>query len=108
MVIYKISNTINDKVYIGLTCLPLNKRWIQHKADARRGDPKPLYRAMRKYGLDKFRVEQIDSAETLEELGEKERYYIALYHSVSPNGYNLTCGGERNQLDANPRAKLST
>lgn len=72
-----------------------------------RGNQKPLYRAMRKYGVECFRIEVIDTAATAEELGEKERHYISLYNTISPNGYNLTAGGERCQLDGNPRTKLS-
>ena len=62
---------------------------------------------MKKYGVENFVIEQIDSAETAEELGEKERKYILLFNTQVPSGYNLTAGGERNQLDGNPRAKLT-
>ena len=63
---------------------------------------------MRKYGLDNFSIKQIDSTDDFEELGRLERYYIKKYNSQSPEkGYNLTAGGESNQWDANPAAKLS-
>ena len=63
---------------------------------------------MRKYGLENFSIEQIDVADDLKKLGELERKYIKQYDSQNPNkGYNLTSGGESNQWDANPAAKLT-
>lgn len=63
---------------------------------------------MRKYGLENFSIEQIDSTEDFKELGQLERKYIKKYDSQNPNkGYNLTAGGESNQWDANPSAKLT-
>lgn len=108
LLIYKITNTINSKVYIGLTTVSLENRWTGHKTAARIGIDRHLYKSMRHYGIDKFTIDKIDEATTLKELGEKERYYIKLYDSQNPDkGYNMTAGGERNQYDANPRAKLS-
>ena len=63
---------------------------------------------MRKYGIDKFTIEEIDRVNSFKELGELERKYIKQYNSQNPDkGYNITAGGESNQLDANPRARLS-
>ena len=63
---------------------------------------------MRKYGIENFTIEQIDEADNLEELGKLEYKYIEQYNSRDPNiGYNLSAGGETNQLDSNGRAKLS-
>lgn len=63
---------------------------------------------MRKYGLENFSIEQIDSADDFKVLGKLERKYIKQYDSQNPNkGYNLTAGGESNQWDANPAAKLT-
>lgn len=107
MLIYKITNNINNKIYIGLTTVSLEERWKNHKTQARIDNQKPLYRAIRKYGIENFSIEHIDTAHSMEELGEKERYYISLYNSQVPNGYNITAGGEHNQNDANPRARLS-
>lgn len=76
MIVYKISNDINGKLYIGITTCQLEVRWKGHLHDADRGIERPLYRAMRKYGKEHFKIEQIDTANTPEELGEKERYYI--------------------------------
>lgn len=108
MIIYKITNLINNKIYIGLTTLSLNKRWTSHKAECKRNNKKHLYNAMRKYGIESFKIEEIDNTDDIIKLGELERYYIKFYDSRNPEkGYNITAGGERNQLDANPRATLS-
>ena len=109
MIVYKISNNINNKVYIGITTHSLEYRWSRHLTEGRnKNNTKHLYRAMRKYGLDNFSIEQIDSTDDFEELGKLERYYIKKYNSQNPDkGYNLTAGGESNRWDANPAAKLS-
>lgn len=112
MWIYKITNKINQKLYVGIT-IDLEQRWKLHKQHGK--NPKgrfkryPLYKAMLKYGLDNFIFEVIrDDIESLKELGDLERYYIRELHShVSEHGYNLTWGGEKCQYDGNPRATLT-
>lgn len=107
MIIYKITNQVNNKVYIGLTTETLQKRWSGH-LQAYKTCKRHLYESMRKYGIENFTIEEIDKADSFKELGELERKYIKKYNSQNPDkGYNLTAGGESNQLDANPRTKLS-
>lgn len=77
MVIYKILNLINNKVYIGKTVNTSEARWQQHLYDAYT-PAKPAYkfllsRAIRKYGKDAFKIEDIDIATTEIELNEKEK-----------------------------------
>lgn len=106
MIIYKITNTVNGKVYVGLTTTTLCNRWCKHKQDSKTCN-RHLYKSMRKYGLENFTIEEIDNTEDFKELGRLERYYIQLYDSQNPDkGYNITAGGESNQLDANPRTRL--
>lgn len=63
---------------------------------------------MAKYGVDNFCIEQIDSASDFSVLGKLERKYISEYKSTNREfGYNITAGGESNQLDANPRARIT-
>ena len=109
MIIYKIINNINNKIYIGLTTGTLKHRWNRHIQDYKDlSNTKPLYRAMRKYGIENFSMEIIDETDDIEKLGKLERFYIKKYESQNPKkGYNLTAGGERNQWDANPSAKVS-
>lgn len=98
-VIYKITNLINNKIYIGQTT-NVKERFRHHKqAPFRKGSRdynKPLYRAIRKYGLDNFSFEIIDkSATSIDELNAKEINYIKLFDSIidSGHGYNLESGG---------------
>lgn len=88
MFIYKISNSINDKVYIGQTVEPAS-RWSRHKSNVKNGTKTILAQAMRKYGVDNFKFEIIDGANSLSELSYKEVHLIYHYNSLAPFGYNL-------------------
>ena len=91
--IYKISNTINDKVYIGKTLLTIEQRFSQHCKDSKRNHTnRPLYNAMNKYGVENFKVELVEECDD-NILSEREIYWIEYYHSCS-NGYNATLGGD--------------
>jgi hypothetical protein len=94
--IYKIVFP-NGKHYIGLTTTSLEQRTKEHKYCAKNGDTKCLYNALRKYDMiDTLELIEIDIAETLEELREKEIGYIIEYNSyyMNRNGYNMTYGGD--------------
>lgn len=105
--IYKITNIVNNKVYIGLTTTSIENRWNCHIRDSKK-NPRHLYSSIRKYGIENFKIEKIDEINDFRKLGELERFYIEKYNSTNPNfGYNNTYGGESNQLDGNPRAKLT-
>ena len=100
--IYKITNIINNKIYIGLTTQTVQKRWSQHINTAYSQTSKDsnelLKKAIRKYGINNFIVESIDEADTLDELKEKECYWIKQYNSYAFDndgyGYNMTRGGD--------------
>lgn len=95
MLIYKVTNQINQKSYIGKTELSLNIRKNNHLSDTRRGCEFAFHRALRKYGEENFVWEVIENAiEDKTQLNDKERYYIALYKSFGPQGYNMSEGGE--------------
>lgn len=98
MEIYKITNSINDKVYIGQSARGVEQRFHRHIQDAmsERLDTH-FARAIRMYGPENFTVEVIDTADTQDELNQKEQYWIRYYDSVK-HGYNETdavykCGG---------------
>lgn len=94
--IYKIVFP-NGKHYIGLTTTSLEQRTKEHKQCAKNGDTKCLYNAIRKYKLvDTLELLEIDTADTMEELCEKEIRYINEYYSYYMNGcgYNMTYGGD--------------
>lgn len=95
MNIYKITNLINNKIYIGLTKKSIESRFYHHKYTATNGKGYYLHNSMRKYGVDNFEIELLDWAEDLKTLKEKEIFYIKEYKTTDPNyGYNLTLGGD--------------
>lgn len=96
--IYKITNLINNKVYIGLST-NIKERWRAHRSRPFQKKSHQynyyLYRAIRKYGLENFSFEVVEECQK-EELGEKEIYWINYYHSNDEQfGYNRTSGGEQ-------------
>ena len=95
MIIYKITNKLNNKVYIGQTVRDLKTRFDEHMRDQTSNDY--FHAAVRKYGKDAFIVEEIDRASSLEELNEKEIYWIRYYNSCvefeNCCGYNSLKGG---------------
>ena len=80
--IYKITNDVNDKIYVGKTLLNIQKRFFQHKAESLRNknEKRPLYRAMNKYGYEHFHIELIEEC-PVEILSDKEIYWINFYDS---------------------------
>lgn len=93
--VYKITNKITGKVYIGITNQGAGARYRHHWYEARIGEPAPIHRSMAKYGEENFTLEIIDFADTYKELKEKEKYWIKQYDSMNRDkGYNLTEGGD--------------
>ena len=90
--IYKITNDINNKVYIGKTEFSIEKRFREHCADAfkERNEKRPLYSAMKKYGIAHFHTELLEETDNPE---EREIYWIEQYQSFK-SGYNATLGGD--------------
>ena len=89
MLIYKITNKFDGKLYVGQTQRTVEERFTEHqKADSYIGC------AIRKYGAESFTVEVIETCETIEQLNEREIFWIATFNCKYPNGYNLTDGGE--------------
>jgi len=93
MNIYKITNTENGKVYIGQTVQQNPKmRWYDHCARTRNGQSNHLYNSMRRYGIEKFIWEVIDSATTLKELNDKEEYWLNYFKQFT-ECYNVREAG---------------
>lgn len=100
MYIYKITNIINNKVYIGQTTQRMNERIRNYRSEINymsEEKARPIIRAMQKYGFDNFIFEIIDETNDKEELDKLEQYYIKKFHSLcSENGYNIELGGNGN------------
>lgn len=93
-IIYKATNTVNGKVYIGQTIVGLRKRRLSHINDSiANRDNIYFHNSIRKYGPEKFIWEELEADLPWEELDDMEYHYIKQYSSKYPNGYNLTEGG---------------
>jgi len=94
MYIYKIVNLINNKAYIGQTTQKIKYRWKGHLYDCFvKKNKHPIYKTMRKYGIENFKIEEIGGANSLSELNYQEWLLIYKYNTLWPNGYNLREGG---------------
>lgn len=98
--IYKITNLINGKVYIGQS-RDISKRWNAHRSRAFNFNAndyeKVLYRAIRKYGLENFIFEIIETC-PIQNLNERENYWIKYYNSNDTKfGYNLSLNGSEDK-----------
>lgn len=91
--IYKITNTINGKCYIGKTESTPELRFLEHIRDSKkeRCKDRPLYRAFNKYGVENFTIEMIEETDSPE---EREVFFIQQFDSYGRNGYNATIGGD--------------
>ena len=91
--IYKITNDVNDKVYIGKTGRTVEERWKEHRKRHKLPSlNRPLYNAMRKHGVEHFKIEVIE--ECCEDvLSLREQFWIDVYNSYF-DGYNATFGGD--------------
>ena len=115
--IYCITNKVNNKKYIGQTRTDIETRWRGHRSDANNpnGQKFAIHLAMNKYGIENFTIEQIEKIEVgelcelLDMLNDREQYYIKKYNAISPNGYNLTVGGESGNInDLKPVVQYDT
>ena len=90
--IYKITNTLNNKSYIGQS-IHIKQRWKEHIQASRNKEPQSLIsKAIKKYGKENFKFEIIEQCKIVD-LDEREIYWIKYYNSYS-SGYNMTMGGE--------------
>lgn len=101
--IYKVTNLINNKIYIGLTRKTIQQRWSEHVCSAYNNQHLKdynflLHKAIRKYGKENFVIEEIEKVPDEQDLQKKEQYWISFYNCCileeDGNGYNMTYGGE--------------
>ena len=94
--IYMIYNDINDKKYIGQTTRNVEDRFKQHLRLCKSNACQIIYKAIKKYGKDKFHYAVLDSCiDTQDELNRLEEFYISKFDTLAPNGYNLCPGGQK-------------
>ena len=97
MIIYKITNKINGKMYIGQTIRTLSHRKNGHYTNYKNNVHTKLYDAMRKYGWDNFEFEPICSCLNIDVLNKMETFFIKYYNTIE-NGYNMYEGGDNNSM----------
>lgn len=101
-IIYKRTNLINNKIYIGQTIGEPDTRWCAEDRSSQL-----IGKKVREYGKENFKNEVIDFANSKEELNEKEKYWIKYYNSSDSNfGYNRTKGGNGGSKPSNCCGKI--
>lgn len=105
MIVYKITNIVNNKIYIGQTIKSLKTRWSNHKSSS---NCTYLKNAIKKYGESSFCIEELEVCESFEMLNEREKHYILLYDSTNPEkGYNLRSGGDSSIPNEETKKRMS-
>lgn len=116
MIVYIIKNKVNKKVYIGQTIRTFDLRYpgrglgservynylvdceSYNKKNKKRRKlkyNKHLLMAMKKYGFENFEIEILDQCETIEQLNDREKYWIKEFDSTNNDyGYNIQLGGQ--------------
>lgn len=106
--IYKLTNTVNNKIYIGLTTQGTENRFKLHCWKAGQGSDYPLHVAIREFGKESFRREILESVENPTIARERERYFVKIFNSQDKNvGYNTTAGGEYFEVTDEMRKAMS-
>lgn len=103
--IYKITNLVNSKAYIGQS-RDIKKRWIDHRRKSPHLSNVYLHRSIRKYGIENFSFEVLEECKP-ENLNVLERKYILLHRTLKPFGYNLDLGGgPQKEISEETREKI--
>jgi len=107
--VYKITNKIDGKSYIGQTIHSLQKRFRTHCAKYSEKKCPKLWNAIQTHGKDNFTIELLWSKPgcLVEELDSKERELIKIYGTLSPKGYNIMEGGHGSRHNEESRKKIS-
>lgn len=104
MLVYKITNKINGKSYVGQTVQSLERRWKKHITQ--KSHCHALKSAILKYGPENFEIKTLTTYDSIEKMNDGERYYINLFNTLAPDGYNLTNGGIRPSFSKEARANM--
>ncbi len=93
--VYKIQNSVNNKIYIGITNQGYKNRYRHHLSESRSGSTFILHNAIRKHGVDKFSVTLLEKVDDVDQLKEREKFWISSLDSTNRDkGYNMTEGGD--------------
>jgi group I intron endonuclease len=106
--IYKVTNKVTGKIYIGQTILPVMRRWSDHCSLSKKKHRSALRAAIAKYGKESFNIISIEEVNSKDEVDCREKYWISFYNSVAPHGYNLELGGNgRGVVHQSTKNKIS-
>lgn len=104
--IYKYTNKVNGKVYIGQTSRTLEERAQTNGRNYR--ECRRFYNAILKYSWESFVPEILEMVDTVEAANEREQYYIVLYNSTDDRfGYNIAPGGDNKKMSDDTRRLIS-
>ncbi len=105
MIIYKATNLINGKIYIGQTVYSLIDRANGHVSKSNTTKNNYFHNAIKKYGASNFKWQVVCLCPNIKSLNEQEEYYIA-YYNLMNNGYNLKSGGLNNLFSDKSKNKI--
>jgi group I intron endonuclease len=94
MIVYLLTNRVNGKRYVGKTTQSLKRRWSEHVGDSRSRSTTALHRAIEKHTPESFQKEVLSVGLNEKVLSVLEIFWIRELETRTPNGYNLTDGGE--------------
>lgn len=103
-IIYKITNKINGKTYIGQT---IDKPRVRFSRHCTKKTNSAIHLAILKYGKENFKFEVIYSAFTMNDLNVMEEFFIKYYRSLAPTGYNLISGGKNHRRSKEMKKRQS-
>jgi hypothetical protein len=92
--IYRLSSSECEQKYIGLTKYCPERRFKQHKNSARKGSNKLIDKTIRRYGVETFFLEIVESQVPFSELSEREIHYINDFNTRAPHDLNTSAGGQ--------------
>lgn len=105
--VYKITDLTNNKIYVGGTTSGLSTRFRLHVNKAKDNPSTPIQRAIADKGKDKFKIELLEMCDNLEQLNEREIYWIATLGATNPEiGYNDNVGGGIVRMSEEAKEKI--
>lgn len=105
--VYRLTNSVNNKIYVGATTDGAGARWNRHVQKANAGSDYPFHQAIREFGKDSFRLDVLEMCDTFEKMNEREAHWIAILSATNPEiGYNKKIGGGIHLHDEEAKRKI--